>query len=70
MLYEGSQQIAVAQRARRTPPNDGSLEVQTRTLIRWALLADVTGLFGHSVFTGAADRRVEGGVGWGVLEHS
>lgn len=54
MLYEGSQQIAGVRRARRTPPNDGSLEVQTRTLISWALLADVTGLFGHSVLTGAA----------------
>lgn len=63
MLYEGSQQIAGVRRARRTPPNDGSLEVQTRTLISWALLADVTGLFGHSVLTGAA---LTDGWGWGA----
>lgn len=31
--------------------NDCSLEDSTRTLISGALLADVTGLFGHSVLT-------------------
>lgn len=65
-IYDESQQNAGVRRARRTPPNDGSLEVQTRTLIRWALLADVTGLFGHSVLTGAAlrdGREPRGGAG-------
>lgn len=40
--------------------NDGSLQVQTRTVVSGALLADVPGVFAHSVLIGAVwtDRAV------------